>query len=201
MPHMHSAGRRGRSPQGSSPWLCPQTERVGREPQTCKIANKGRNHNAARRKPLCRNSVGYKYGRMYQGGEAVSKPLVVGSIPYRPCQTREKKPMIAADLFANRFGVSWSEVSLVLYGPLARRLNGWLITGWPRFDFWMVHHIPPVTMVLVPPRNQPGRAACNAGRGYTPPAGAIPGGGDNRELGEGNNGKIPACKNLYDSDY
>ena len=48
--------------------------------------------------------------------------------------------MIAADLFANRFGVSWSEVSLVLYGPLARRSSGWLITGWPRFDSWMGHH-------------------------------------------------------------
>ena len=68
------------------------------------------------------------------------KPLVVGSIPYRPCQAREKKPMIAAVLFANRFGVSWSEVSLVLYGPLARRSSGWLITGWPRFDSWMGYH-------------------------------------------------------------
>lgn len=67
------------------------------------------------------------------------KPLVVGSIPFRPCQAREKKLMIAADLFANRFGVSWSEVSLVLYGPLARRSSGWLITGWPRLDSWMVH--------------------------------------------------------------
>lgn len=47
--------------------------------------------------------------------------------------------MIAADLFANRFGVSWSEVSLVLYGPLAQRSSGWLITGWPRFDSWMGH--------------------------------------------------------------
>lgn len=75
------------------------------------------------------------------------KPLVVGSIPNRPCQAREKKPMIAADLFANRFGVSWSEVSLVLYGPLARRSSGWLITGWPRFDSWMGHQT----------RHQPGR--------------------------------------------
>lgn len=67
------------------------------------------------------------------------KPLVVGSIPYRPCQTREKKPMIAADLFANRFGVSWSEVSLVLYGPLAQRSSNRTLTGRPRFASWMGH--------------------------------------------------------------
>lgn len=31
--HMHSAGRRGRSPQGSIPWLCPQAKRLGYTPK------------------------------------------------------------------------------------------------------------------------------------------------------------------------
>ena len=87
------------------------------------------------------------------------KPLVVGSIPYRPCQTREKKPMIAADLFANRCGVQKQKENPeapvnpgdsvaahnrfpAAYGPLARRSSGWLITGWPRFDSWMGHQMP-----------------------------------------------------------
>ena len=80
------------------------------------------------------------------------------------CQTREKKPMIAADLFANRCGVQKQKENPeapvnpgdsvaahnrfpAAYGPLARRSSGWLITGWPRFDSWMGHQT----------RHQPGR--------------------------------------------
>ncbi|AWY06818.1 MAG: hypothetical protein [Caudoviricetes sp.] len=58
---MHSAGCRGRSPQGSSPWLCPQAERFG---------------------------------------------------------VYTKNPQ---------------------YGPSARRSSNRIITGWTRFDSWMVY--------------------------------------------------------------
>lgn len=77
--------------------------------------------------PYAETALAINTGACTKVARRSPKPLVVGSIPNRPCQAREKKPMIAADLFANRFGVSWSEVSLVLYGPLAQRSSGRLI--------------------------------------------------------------------------
>lgn len=62
--------------------------------------------------PYAETALAINTGACTKVARRSPKPLVVGSIPNRPCQAREKKPMIAADLFANRFGVSWSEVSL-----------------------------------------------------------------------------------------
>ncbi|NCE63711.1 hypothetical protein D1159_03740 [Pseudoflavonifractor sp. 524-17] len=86
--------------------------------------------------PYAETALAINTGACTKAARETPNLLAVGSIPYRPCQAREKKPMIAADLFANRFGVSWSEVSLVLYGPLARRSSNRLLTGRPPAEDW-----------------------------------------------------------------
>lgn len=43
----------------------------------------------------------------------------------------------------------YAETALAIHGPLAQRQSPRLITGWTRFDSWVVHQTPPVTMDLV----------------------------------------------------